>query len=75
MTEVTHAKNKFTEYFVDNPFDTLLEIKDEIVPHNNGENLPQALDAMKNRVLDRAYNEANVDIPKMLAEEQKNIVQ
>lgn len=75
MTDVTHATNKFTEYFVDNPFDTLLEIKDEIVSHNNGENLPQALDAIKNRVLDRAYNEANVNIPQMLAEEQKNVVQ
>lgn len=75
MEEVTHAKNKFTDYYVDNPFDTLLEIKDEIVAHNNGENLPQALDVMKNKVLDRAYNEPNVDIPKMLAEEQKEAIQ
>ena len=75
MTEVTHKENKFTEYYVNNPFDTLLEIKDEIVAHNNGESLPAALDAMKTKVLTRAYTEADVDIPAMLAEEQASIVQ
>lgn len=75
MEEVTHKENKFTQYYVNNPFDTLLQIKDEIVAHNNGASLPAALDAMKTKVLTRAYTEADVDIPAMLAEEQANIVQ
>ena len=74
MDDVTHADNKFTQFYVNNPFDVLLEVKDEIVAHNNGENLPQALDIMKNSVLNRAYTEANVDIPAMLAEEQASVV-
>ena len=73
MTEVTHAENVFTKYYVNNPFDTLLEIKDEIVGINNGEHLPEALDLMKNEVLNRAYTEANVDIPAMLKEEQAKV--
>ena len=73
MEDVTHADNTFTLYYVNNPFDTLLEIKDEIVSHNHGENLPAALDAMKNSVLYRAYTEPNVDIPAMLAEEQAKL--
>ena len=73
MEEVTHAPNAFTEFYINNPFDTLLEIKDEIVAHNNNENLPAALDAMKNNVLYRAYLEPNVDIPAMLAEEQAKL--
>ncbi len=72
MEEVTHAPNKFTEYYINNPFDTLLEIKDEIVAINNGASLPTALDAMKANVLHRAYTEEGVDIPAMLAEEQAN---
>ena len=73
MEDVTHADNKFTQFFVNNPFDVLLEVKDEIVSHNNGENLPAALDAMKNSVLYRAYTEADIDIPAMLAEEQAKL--
>ncbi len=75
MKEVTHASNVFTDYFVDNPFDTLLEIKDEIVASNNGENLPQALDVMKNKVLPRAYEESDIDIGAMLKEEQDAAIQ
>ncbi len=75
MEDVTHADNKFTEYYVNNPFDILLEIKDEIVAHNNGENLPQALDLMKNEVLNRAYTEPDVDIPAMLAEVQSSVIE
>ena len=67
------ASNKFTEYYVDNPFDVLLEIKDEIVGHNTNEAMPATLDAMKNSVLNRVYTESNVDIPSILAEEQANI--
>jgi len=74
MEDVTHdPDNTFVKYYVTNPFDTLLEIKDEIVAHNNNENLPTALDAMKTNVLYRAYEEENVDIPAMLAEEQAKL--
>ena len=73
LPEVKDASNKFTEYYVDNPFDVLLEIKDEIVGHNTNEAMPATLDAMKNSVLNRVYTESNVDIPSILAEEQANI--
>lgn len=73
LPEVTEASNKFTEYYVDSPFDVLIEIKDEIQAHNNNSALPATLDAMKNSVLNRAYTEKNVDIPAMLAEEQAKI--
>ncbi len=74
MEDVTHdPENKFIKFYVNNPFDTLLQIKDEIVPVNNNETLPGVLDAMKNSVLNRAYTEANVDIPAMLAEEQAKL--
>ncbi len=73
MEDITHDPNNyFIQYYVNNPFDTLLEIKDEIVGHNNGENLPTALDMMKCEVLARAYLDENVDIPAMLKEIQDN---
>ncbi len=75
MEDVTHAKNVFTDYYVENPFDTLLEIKDEIVAARNGENVPQALDIMKNKVLPRAYEEPNIDIGAMLKEEQATAIE
>ncbi len=74
MEDITHdPDNKFIQYYVNNPFDTLLEIKDEIVAHNNGENLPTALDTMKNTVLSRAYLDDGVDIPAMLKEVQEGL--
>ena len=72
MDDVTHdPKNTFVRYYANNPFDTLLEIKDEIVGVNNTEALPVALDTMKASVLYRAY-ETNDDIATILAEEQAN---
>jgi len=68
-----NSKNKFTEYYVTNPFEVLSSIKDEILSVNVSEALPATLDAMKNSVLTRAYTEKNVDIPSMLAEEQDKI--
>ena len=75
MEDVTHdPENKFIKFYVNNPFDTLLQIKDEIVAVNNNENLPGVLDEMKNSVLNRAYNEGTIDdIPAMLAEEQAKL--
>ena len=72
MDDVTHdPKNTFVRYYANNPFDTLLQIKDEIVGVNNTEALPVALDTMKAAVLYRAY-ETNDDITTILAEEQAN---
>jgi arabinosaccharide transport system substrate-binding protein len=44
-------KNKFTEYFGDNIFDTLLEVKDEIEGVNIGEKTPDVSDAVKTTIL------------------------
>lgn len=73
LPEMTNSKNKFTDYFVNSPFEVLNEIKDEIVAIHNSEALPATLDAMKNSVLTRAYTEKNVNIPAMLEEEQSKI--
>lgn len=73
LPEMVNSKNKFTDYYVTNPFDVLNSIKDEIIAINNSDALPATLDAMKNSVLTRAYTEKNIDIPKMLAEEAGKI--
>jgi len=73
LPEMTNSVNKFTEYYVNSPFEVLNSIKNEIVAIHNSEALPATLDAMKNSVLTRAYTEKNVDIPAMLQEEQSNI--
>lgn len=72
MPEITKSDNKFTKYFVTNPFDVLNQIKDEILPVNVSEALPPVLDGIKNSVLYRAYVDDG-DIAKMLAEEQANL--
>ena len=43
--------NKFTEYFGDNIFDTLVEVKDEIEGVNIGEKTPEVMDAIKTTIL------------------------
>lgn len=73
LPEMVNSDNKFTEYYVTNPFDVLNAIKDEILAVNVSDALPATLDAMKNSVLTRAYTDKNVDIPAMLAEEQAKI--
>lgn len=73
LPEVINSDNKFTQYYVNNPFDTLAEIKDGIVGTNNNSALPATLDAMKTNVLVRAYTEANPDMHAILAEEQAKI--
>lgn len=73
LPEMMNSENKFTEYYVTNPFEVLNSIKDEILSVNVSEALPATLDAMKNSVLTRAYTEKNIDISSMLAEEQAKI--
>lgn len=73
LPETKNSVNKFTEYFVTNPFEVLDSIKNEIVAVHVSEALPATMDAMRNSVLTRAYTEKNVNIPAMLAEEQSKI--
>ncbi len=73
LPEMVNSKNKFTDYYVTNPFEVLSAIKDEILSINVSEALPATLDAMKNSVLTRAYTEKNINIPNMLVEEQGKI--
>lgn len=72
LPEMMNSTNKFTEYYVTNPFEVLNSIKDEILAVNVSDALPATLDAMKNSVLTRAYTE-DVDIPAMLADEMSKI--
>ncbi len=72
LPEVKDAVNKFTDYYVNSPFDVLTQITNEIQAVNVNEALPATLDAMKNNVFSRAYRTAD-DIPAMLAEEQEQI--
>ena len=56
MEDITHdPENRFVKYYASNPFDTLLQIKDEIVAVNNNEMLPTVLDTMKSVVLQKVY--------------------
>lgn len=73
LPEVVNSDNAFTQFYVNNPFDTLTEIKDGIVGTNNNSGLPATLDAMKQYVLVRAYTDANPDMHAILAEEQAKI--
>lgn len=56
MDEITHdPENTFVKFYANNPFDTLLQIKDEVVAVNNNSTLPTVLDTMKTIVLQKAY--------------------
>ena len=56
MDEITHdPENTFVKFYANNPFDTLLQIKDEVVAVNNNSTLPTVLDTMKTTVLQKAY--------------------
>ena len=73
MEDVTHdPENTFVKFYVNNPFDTLLQIKDEIVAVNNNETLPGVLDEMKAVVLQKAY-ETDEPIEDILAEAQASV--
>jgi arabinosaccharide transport system substrate-binding protein len=73
MPEVRDTPNKFTDYFVNNPFDVLMEIKDEIPAIHVAEALPPTMDALKNSVLFRAYEDL-ADLKTMLPEENAKVV-
>ena len=73
LPEVRDDVNKFTEYYVNNPFDVLLQIKDEIPAIHVAEALPPTMDALKNSVLFRAYEDM-ADLKTMLPEENAKIV-
>lgn len=59
--------NKFTEYFGDNIFDTLKEVKDEINAVNIGEKTPAVSDALREIVLFKTMNDLD-DTGKVLKE-------
>lgn len=73
MPEVRDTPNKFTDYFVNNPFDVLMQIKDEIPAIRVAEALPPTMDALKNSVLFRAYEDM-ADLKTMLPEENAKII-
>lgn len=73
MPELRNISNKFTEYFVNNPFDVLNEIVDEIPAIHVAEALPPTMDALKNSVLYRAYEDL-ADLSTMLPEEDAKVV-
>ncbi len=73
MPEVRDTPNKFTDYFVNNPFDVLMQIKDEIPAIRVSEALPPTMDALKNSVLFRAYEDL-ADLKTMLPEENAKVV-
>ena len=70
MEDITHdPENIFVKFYATNPFDTLLQIKDEIVAVNNNSTLPTVLDTMKTTVLQKAY-ETDESIESILADAQ-----
>ena len=73
LPEMVNSVNKFTDYYVTNPFNVLNEIKDEILAVNVSDALPATLDAMKNYVLFRAYTDSNPNMASILEEEQSKI--
>ena len=66
------APNKFTDFFLNSPFDVLGEIRDEILPITVDENLPKVMDAMKTTVLYRLFEDLE-DPAKVLAEEEAKL--
>ncbi|WP_166241337.1 ABC transporter substrate-binding protein [Paenibacillus turpanensis] len=60
-------KNKFTDYFGDNIFDVLTQVKDEIEGINIGEKTPQVIDAIKTQVNARILVDQE-DVNKVLTE-------
>jgi arabinosaccharide transport system substrate-binding protein len=73
LPEVRDDVNKFTEYYINNPFDVLLQIKDEIPAVHVAEALPPTMDALKNSVLFRAYEDM-ADLKTMLPEENAKVI-
>lgn len=68
-SEELKVPNKFTDFFVNNPFDVLEEIKEEIVGINISENLPVVTDALKTTTFFRAFE--NLEDPAGLLKEEQ----
>ncbi len=66
------APNKFTDYFLNSPFDVLGQIKNEIPAIVTGENLPKVMDALKTSTLFRAFEDLE-DPAKLVADEQSKL--
>ncbi|MNI61777.1 putative arabinose-binding protein precursor [compost metagenome] len=49
--------NKFTEYFGNDIFDTLLKVKDEINPVNIREISPKVFDEVRNEVIPQIFQQ------------------
>jgi arabinosaccharide transport system substrate-binding protein len=49
------ASNKYTDYFGDDIFDTLLEVKDEIAPVHIREKSPEVFDAVRNKAMPEIF--------------------
>ena len=58
------------KFYANNPFDTLLQIMDEVVAVNNNSTLPTVLDTMKTTVLHEAYENLDKSIEDILKEGQ-----
>ncbi|MDF2613913.1 MAG: ABC-type sugar transport system, periplasmic component [Clostridia bacterium] len=64
--------NKFTDFFLNSPFDVLNEIKEEIPAITAGENLPKVMDALKTTTLFRAFEDLE-DPAALVADEQSKL--
>ncbi|HHX60693.1 MAG TPA: extracellular solute-binding protein [Epulopiscium sp.] len=73
-SEELKKPNKFTDFFVTNPFDVLEDIKDEIVGINVSENLPVVTDALRTTTFFRAFENLE-EAGQVLKEEQALVKQ
>lgn len=69
---VKSGKNKFTEYYLDNPFDVLLSIKDEIPAIRLGEGYAPMCDRVKTTTFNKALT-TDVDINTLLKSEEDSL--
>lgn len=72
MDDVMNAETKFTSYFLNNPFDILLEVKDEIKSQRNGPNRADVIDNTYTNCFVRIF-EYMEDPETVLKEEQANV--
>jgi len=71
-SEELKAPNKFTDFFINSPFDVLEMIKDEIVGVKVSENLPAVTDAFKTRIFFQAFENLE-DAATVLKEAQSQL--
>jgi arabinosaccharide transport system substrate-binding protein len=67
-----NAKNKFTEFYLDNPFDVLTSIKDEIPAIRLGEGYAPMCDKVKTTTFNKALT-TDVDINTLLKSEEDSL--